>query len=96
MCSTATDMGRFAAALLDGPVAAAMSEPAPHTDGRFGLGVHVEQLRDGTRRLWHDGANRGWRARPEAFPDRDWALVVLTNGDNGDDVIEDVTRLLVR
>ena len=96
VCSTATDMGRFAAALLDGPVAAAMSEPAPHTDGRFGLGVHVEQLRDGTRRLWHDGANRGWRARLEAFPDRDWALVVLTNGDNGDDVIEDVTRLLVR
>jgi hypothetical protein len=53
-------------------------------------------MRDGTRRLWHDGSNRGWQARLEVFPDRDWALVILADGDNGRDVIADVTRLIVR
>ena len=96
VCSTAGDMGRFAAALMRGPIAAAMAAPAPATDGLYGLGLHVERLRDGTRRVWHDGSNRGWQAQLEVFPDRDWALVILTNGDNGRDVIADVTRLIVR
>ena len=96
VCSTAGDMGRFAAALLRGPIATAMAAPAPATDGQNGLGLHIERLRDGTRRLWHDGSNRGWQAQLEVFPDRDWALVILTNGDNGRHVIADVTRLIVR
>jgi hypothetical protein len=73
-----------------------MAAPAPATDGKYGLGLHVERLRDGTRRLWHDGSNRGWQAQREVFPDRDWALVILTNGDNGRHVIADVARLIVR
>lgn len=89
-------MGRFAAALLRGPIARTMAAPAPATDGDFGLGLRVERLRDGTRRLSHDGSNRGWRARIDVYPSRDWALVVLTNGDNGQRVIEDIARLVVR
>ena len=95
VCSTAGDMGRFAAALMRGPIATAMAAPAPATDAEYGLGLHVERLRDGTRRLWHDGSNPGWQAQLEVFPDRDWALVILTNGDDGKHVIADVTRLIV-
>lgn len=61
VCSTAGDMGRFAAALMRGPIATAMAAPAPATDGKYGLGLQVERLRDGTRRLWHDGSNRAGR-----------------------------------
>jgi hypothetical protein len=43
------------------------------TDRKYGLGLEVERLRDGTRRLWHDGSNRGWQAHLEVFPDRDGA-----------------------
>ena len=96
VCSTAGDRGRFAAALRGGPIADALAAPAPATDGQYGLGLHVERLRGGTRRLWHDGSNRGWQARIEVFPDRDWGLVILTNGDNGRRVIDDVTRLVAR
>jgi hypothetical protein len=32
----------------------------------------------------------------ELHPGRNWAVVVLTNGDGGVPVLEDVTRLLVR
>jgi hypothetical protein len=73
-----------------------MATPAPATDGQYGLGLHVERLRGGTRRLWHDGSNRGWRAQLEIFPDRHWGLAILANGDNGRQVIADVTRLVVR
>jgi hypothetical protein len=31
----------------------------PATDGKYGLGIRVERLRNGTRRLWHDGSDRG-------------------------------------
>jgi CubicO group peptidase (beta-lactamase class C family) len=96
VCSTAGDTRRFAAALMRGPIATAMAAPAPATDGNYGLGLHVERLRDGTPRLWHDGSNRGLQAQLDVFPDRDWALVILTNGDNGRYVIADVTRLIVR
>lgn len=96
VCSTAGDMGRLAAALMGGPIATAMAARSPATNGKYGLGLHLERLRDGTRRLWHDGSNRGWQARLEVFPDRAWALVILTNGDNGRHVIADVTRLIVR
>ena len=97
MCSTAPDMGRFAAALMGGgSVASAMTAPAAHTDGGYGLGLHLEHTRAGTRRFWHDGSNPGWRSRIEILPDDGWALVVLTNGDNGEAVIADVTRLLLR
>ena len=89
-------MGRFAAALMrranrDGngrPCTGHGREVWPQAGGR------APARR--TRRLWHDRSNRGWQAHLEVFPDRDWALVMLTNGDNGRHVIADVTRLIVR
>jgi CubicO group peptidase (beta-lactamase class C family) len=96
LCSTAGDLGRLAAALMDEPEGAAMAEAAPATGGAYGLGLFRQDLRDGAVRLWHDGSNPGFHARMELHPGRDWAVVVLTNGDGGMPVLEDVTRLLVR
>jgi CubicO group peptidase (beta-lactamase class C family) len=96
LCSTAGDLGRLAAALMTGPEGTAMGAPAPGARGSYGLGLSTQELRDGSRRIWHDGSNPGFRGRMEAHPASGWGLVVLTNGDNGSRVLEDVTRLVVR
>lgn len=96
LCSTAADLGRFAAALMDSPEGAAMATPLAGTDGWYGLGLYTRTVRGGVRRIWHDGSNPGYQGRLEAYPGRGWALVVLTNGDNGHAVLEEVTRLVLR
>ena len=106
--ATAPDLARFVAALGLGPhgeapgrgvVSAAtirtMTAPAPGTRGRYGLGFRLRTLADGVRMISHDGANRGWRALVAAFPERGWGIVVLTNGDNGEAVIDAVMDQLV-
>ena len=105
--ATAPDMARFAAALMPGPdgeppgrgvvpptTLAAMLRPAPATGGRWGLGFALRRLGDGTRVVEHDGAARGWRSRLVAYPDRGWAVVVLTNGDGGAAVADAAVRTL--
>ena len=81
LTSTADDLGRFAAALLRDP--GRLAPPQPATDGHYGLGVHLDRLQDDVLCVSHPGVNRGWYARLLAYPDRGWAAVVLTNGDNG-------------
>lgn len=106
--ATAPDMARFVAALMPGPhgeppgrgvVSAAtiraMTTPAPATGGRYGLGLRLRILADDVRMVSHDGANRGWRALIAAFPRRGWGIVVLTNGDNGEAVLDAVMDQLV-
>jgi CubicO group peptidase (beta-lactamase class C family) len=106
--ATAPDMARFLAALVPGPhgeppgrgvVSAAtirtMTMPAPATGGRYGLGFRLRTLADDVRMVAHDGANRGWRALIAAFPERGWGIAVLTNGDNGEAVVEAVIDELV-
>jgi CubicO group peptidase (beta-lactamase class C family) len=88
LTSSARDMGRFAAAILRQPDRLAIPQPA--TDGGYGLGVHVARLDDGVERVSHEGVNRGWYARLLAYPDRGWAVVVLTNGDGGRTVADAV------
>jgi len=107
--ATAPDMARFVSALMPGPggeppgrgvVSATMmrlmTTPAPATGGRYGLGMQLRTLADGVQMVTHDGANRGWRARIAAFPDSGWGIVVLTNGDNGEAVVDSVIDQLVR
>ena len=106
--ATAPDMARFVAALMPGPhdeppgrgvVSAAtirtMTTAAPATGGEYGLGFGIRTLSKGVRMVSHDGTNRGWRARIAAFPDRGWGIVVLTNGENGEAVVEAVMEQLV-
>jgi CubicO group peptidase (beta-lactamase class C family) len=98
--STATDMARFAAALLPGPrgappvVPAEMTRAAPATGGVYGIGFELETLDDGTRVVEHVGASRGWRSHLVAYPDRGWAIVVLTDGDGGEAVAAEAIRQL--
>jgi CubicO group peptidase (beta-lactamase class C family) len=106
--ATAPDLARFVAALGPGPdgeppgrgvVSAstirAMTTPAQATRGRYGLGFRLRTLADDMTMISHDGANRGWRALVAAFPDRGWGIAVLTNGDNGEAVIDAVMDQLV-
>jgi CubicO group peptidase (beta-lactamase class C family) len=106
--ATAPDLARFLAAVGPGPhgeppgrgvVSAAtiraMTAPAPATRGRYGLGFRLRTLADGVRMISHDGANRGWRALIAAFPEHGWGIAVLTNGDNGEAVIDAVMDQLV-
>lgn len=97
LATDARDVGRFAAALLHGgPTASALAAPQPATDGRWGLGLELSRLGDGTRVLSHEGVNRGWYARLVAYPDRGWAFVVLTNGDGGATVADAVQSAFER
>jgi hypothetical protein len=43
----------------------------------------------------HEGVNRGWHARLVAEPRSGWGLVVLTDSDAGQAVIDAATRQLV-
>ena len=88
--STAPDMARFVAALP-----ASMLRAAPATDGKWGMGLELRTLGDGTRMAFHIGNNRGWQSRIVTFPDRGWGLVVLTNSDNGGDVYDDALSTLI-
>jgi CubicO group peptidase (beta-lactamase class C family) len=106
--ATAPDMARFVAALMPGPhgeppgrgvvtaaTIRAMTTPAPATRGRYGLGFRLRTLADDVRMVSHDGANHGWRALIAAFPERGWGIAVLTNGDNGEAVVDPVMDQLV-
>jgi CubicO group peptidase (beta-lactamase class C family) len=90
LTSTASDMGRFTAALARDPDR--LAQPQPATDAHYGLGVELYELEDGTTVVWHEGVNRGWHARLLAYPDRGWAVVTLTNGDGGGAVADAVQR----
>jgi CubicO group peptidase (beta-lactamase class C family) len=106
--ATAPDIARFFAALMPGPhgeppgrgvvspaTIRTMTTPAPATGGRYGLGFRLRTVADGVRMVAHDGANHGWRAIAAAFPDCGWAIAVLTNGDNGEAVVDAVMDQLV-
>jgi CubicO group peptidase (beta-lactamase class C family) len=73
----------------------AWGRPAPATGGRYGLGFRLRTLADDVRMVAHDGANRGGRALIAAFPERGWGIAVLTNGDNGEAVVDAVIDELV-
>lgn len=91
--TTAGDLGRFAAALTRD--ARGMAVPAAATGGIDGLGLIISPLDDGSKIVGHDGADPGWRADFAVFPEQGWGSVILTNGDNGQRVINGVLRLLV-
>lgn len=92
LCSTADDLGRFAAWLAsDDPRAVLMRTAAKGTNGQYGLGVELYE-HDGGKTAGHQGVNRGFHAQLLINPEDDVALVVITNGDNGAAVIEAILR----
>jgi len=87
LCTTAGDLARFAVWLgSSDPRAVTMRRPAGGTGGRYGLGT--ELMGGGT--AGHPGVNRGFHAELLADPDAGAALVVLTDGDRGKDVLDAV------
>ena len=72
------------AAVLDQATARAMLTPGL---GNWGLGVEVKgQGRD--LRFSHGGANEGFRNDMVGWPARRQGVVIMTNGDDGEDVIQ--------
>jgi CubicO group peptidase (beta-lactamase class C family) len=84
LLTTAGDLARFGVAIATGALPAGMAEPAPATDGRYGLGLELGALGPGL--AGHSGQNRGWRALVAVLPADGRGIVVLANGEGGDGV----------
>lgn len=93
LCSTADDLGRFAAWLGSAdPVAVRLRTAESGTDQKYGLGVEI----DHPDLVGHLGVNRGFYARLVVNPRERFGAVVLTNGDRGSEVVRAVLRHLGR
>jgi len=68
------------------------SPAAPATDWGLGYDVRTER---GLRLVGHGGANQGWMARLTLAPDSGDALVILTNGSNGNQLIGPLETLWI-
>ena len=101
--STPTDLARFAIAVMDArrkkPHTVLASTTAsqmltPVVDGMgLGFGVHG----DGDAMFFdHSGSNSGYRTYLVAYPGRGDGVVVMTNGDGGGDLIDEIRRSVAR
>ncbi len=98
--TTAPDLARFVAAEMTGPKGelAGRGVLAPETLTLMfkpviqsqGLGQGISRLPDGSVSIQHWGGNAGWRGVIRAYPKWDVGVVVLTNSDNGENLIGDV------
>jgi len=68
-----------------------MMEPAPASDGRYGLGYQIESI-DGTSMTLagHGGANSGWHAFLRVNPVTNDGFIVVTNGGAGHNIYRQV------
>lgn len=96
--TTPSDLARWAAAISaafngegGGPIrpetARAMLTPAGGSNlGEWGLGIALQgEGRD--LRFWHTGVNKGFRAALWSYPLRQQAVVIMANGDQGNEVL---------
>lgn len=102
LLTTVTDFARFLAALADPQNAVlglspamrtAMQTPVTHLNSAlsWGLGVGIEQV-DGQTYLWQWGDNGGWKNFMLVHTPSRSAIVVFTNGNNGQRVNERTIR----
>lgn len=59
----------------------------------YGFGYIIKKLPDGSRLIYHGGANRGWRSQYAFIPEKGDGLVVLTNSENGENLHQDLVSL---
>lgn len=96
--TTAKDLAKFAAAgmSMSGDEPAGMGVLKADTvnsmeqdvsKAEYGLGYEVFSLSNGRKVVGHSGANRGWRAQYYIVPESKQGLVVLTNSDMGQNVL---------
>ena len=101
--STAPDLARLAIGLVsawreeEGALLApqlAREMMRDQIDG-FGLGLMVDRP-GGELRLTHTGSNDGYRAIVVVYPERGDAIAVMTNGDRGDALRDEIVRAAAR
>lgn len=106
--TTPADLARFALWVIDGArnrrataeqrfVAAHLLEPQPNLDPgrgeRMGLGLFLRG--EGTSLSFsHGGSNAGFRAHLVAFPETGQGAVIMTNGDGGYALIQELLRAI--
>ncbi|WP_158025050.1 serine hydrolase [Candidatus Protochlamydia sp. W-9] len=56
----------------------------------YGLGYSLDELSNGTKIIFHTGANKSWRSGMFTLPEMGSGIIIMTNSDNGFDLIEDV------
>ena len=81
--STPTDLAHFAIAMMD----------PQHGKPGLGFGVHGE---GDAMYFDHAGANSGYRTYLVVYPARGEGLVVMTNGDGGENLIGEIRRSVAR
>ena len=83
--------------VLDNETVALMYQPAKLSDGspgEAGLGYGFRSYgEEQVEAVIHLGGNAGWRALIVAVPERRQDLVILTNSDNGGEVVEELADL---
>jgi CubicO group peptidase (beta-lactamase class C family) len=102
--TTASDLARFAVAVqraVRGDAGAILSQATaremltPVAGGEFGLGFAVSRLGESWY-FGHGGANRGFRAELLAHRDSGYGAAIMTNGDNGALVIDEMFRRIAK
>jgi CubicO group peptidase (beta-lactamase class C family) len=105
--TTPSDLARWAAGIsaayhgeAGGPIrpetARAMLTPTKGGNlGDWGLGIALATEGEDLR-FWHTGINEGFRAGLWAYPQRRQAVVIMTNGENGNTVLALVRRAVGR
>ncbi|WP_234123556.1 serine hydrolase domain-containing protein [Clostridium hydrogenum] len=56
----------------------------------YGFGFFNDKLLDGNTLISHGGANIGWRAQYGMIPEKKDGLIIFTNSDNGQNLIDDI------
>jgi len=68
-----------------------MMEPAPASDGRYGLGYQVDSIQGTSMTLrGHGGANTGWHAFLRVNPVTNDGFIMITNGGAGHNIYRQV------
>lgn len=70
-------------------------EMLTHQKDRWGLGFELEQL-GGTPRFGHFGVNAGFIATLQAYRDMEQGIAIMTNGQQGEQLITEILRAVAR
>jgi CubicO group peptidase (beta-lactamase class C family) len=78
---------------LDGKLMAEMRSPQVQVneDNSWGLGLGIQHSAGGNS-LWHGGDNRDFHSQMVIYPDQEFGMVILTNGEQGRTLAQDVVQ----